>query len=59
MKRDGSLVNVVFESERILYVQPSFDLIPDYPDYDESVIKAQIPPDIPMPKKRGRKPKNP
>lgn len=30
-----------------------------YPDYDENVIKAQIPPDIPMPKKRGRKPKNP
>ena len=24
------LMNVVFESERILYVQPSFDLIPDY-----------------------------
>ena len=30
MSRDGSLVNVVFESERILYVRPSFDLIPDY-----------------------------
>ena len=23
-------MNVVFESENILYVQPSFDLIPDY-----------------------------
>ena len=23
-------MNVIFESERILYVQPSFDLIPDY-----------------------------
>ena len=30
MKRDDWLMNVVFESERILYVQPSFDLIPDY-----------------------------
>ena len=28
-----------------------------YPDYDDSMIRVKIPPDIPMPKKRGRKPK--
>ena len=30
MKRDDVLASVIFESERILYAQPSFDLIPDY-----------------------------